>query len=103
MWRCQANEIAMRRHFATSTGCRRRVTETGVPLNAMMAPQGYMITVYRFITNIFYEKHILRISSFAREVIPSLRPFLLLLLLLYEFCPDFRNANDNFDPISIRL
>jgi len=32
-----------------------------------------------------YDKHILQISS------------------LYEFCPDFTNANDNFDPICIRF
>jgi len=72
MWRCQANEIAMRRHFATSTGCRRRVTETGVPLNAMMAPQGYMIIVYH-ITNIFYKYR--RCTN---------------------FCLGFTNPNDNF-------
>jgi len=39
-WRRQANEIAMRRHFATSTGRRiqecLKVTETGVQLNATM-------------------------------------------------------------------
>jgi len=50
-----------------------KVTETGVPFNAKMAPQRYMTTVYRFITNI-----ILQISS------------------LYEFCPGFTNPNDNF-------
>jgi len=41
-----------------------QVPETGVPLNAMMVPQGYMITVCRFITNIFYEYR--RCMNFVR-------------------------------------
>jgi len=39
------------------------VTETPVPLNATMAPQGYMITVYP-ITNIFYKYR--RCTNFVR-------------------------------------
>jgi len=66
-WRRQANEIAMRRHFATTTGRRRRVFKSDrnwSSLNATMAPQGYMITVYRFITNIFYKYR--RCTNFVR-------------------------------------
>ena len=40
-----------------------KVTKTGVLLNAMMAPQGHMITVYH-ITNIFYKYR--RCTKFVR-------------------------------------
>jgi len=40
-----------------------KVTETQVPLYAMMAPQRYMITVY-YITNIFYKYR--RCTNFVR-------------------------------------
>jgi len=60
--------------YLSSTKHNTKVTETQVPLNATMAPQGYMITVYH-ITNVFYKYR--RLTNFVRICIVS-NPVLLL-------------------------
>jgi len=66
----------MRRHFATSTGRRRRVFKSERNWSSAQRYDG----ASRIHDNRlpFYNKHILQISS------------------LYEFCPGFTNPNDNF-------
>jgi len=58
------NKVLLRKTpYLPSTKHNIKVTETGVLLNAMMAPQGHMITVYH-ITNIFYKYR--RCTKFVR-------------------------------------
>jgi len=59
MWRCHANETAMRRHFTASTGRRIRVFKSDRNWNSTQRYDGSsrlheMITAYH-ITNIFYK------------------------------------------------
>ena len=70
--------------YLPSTKHNIKVTETRVPLNATMAPHGYMITVYH-ITNIFYKYR--RCMNFdrvsQRQVLFIVTGYALLLIL---FC-----------------